>query len=87
MFAYANNDILHEKSCVFMKANSWGFQCLSNVRELTEYFLNGCYKHDINEENVLGMHGQLARAYADLMEQLWNGSNRSMAPRKLKVSF
>uniref|UniRef100_F1KVS2 Ubiquitin carboxyl-terminal hydrolase n=1 Tax=Ascaris suum TaxID=6253 RepID=F1KVS2_ASCSU len=60
-------------------------QCLSNVRELTEYFLNGCYKHDINEENVLGMHGQLARAYADLMEQLWNGSNRSMAPRKLKA--
>uniref|UniRef100_A0A9J2P6X9 Ubiquitin carboxyl-terminal hydrolase n=1 Tax=Ascaris lumbricoides TaxID=6252 RepID=A0A9J2P6X9_ASCLU len=68
-----------------LQANSWGFQCLSNVRELTEYFLNGCYKHDINEENVLGMHGQLARAYADLMEQLWNGSNRSMAPRKLKA--
>uniref|UniRef100_A0A914ZQN0 ubiquitinyl hydrolase 1 n=1 Tax=Parascaris univalens TaxID=6257 RepID=A0A914ZQN0_PARUN len=60
-------------------------QCLSNVKELTEYFLNGCYKHDINEENVLGMHGQLARAYADLMEQLWNGSNRSISPRKLKA--
>ncbi|VDM37864.1 unnamed protein product [Toxocara canis] len=60
-------------------------QCLSNVREITEYFRSGRYEQDINEENVLGMHGQLARAYADLIGQLWSGTSRSVAPRKLKA--
>ena len=32
-----------------------GLQCLSNIRELTEYFLSNLYKGEINVENKLGM--------------------------------
>ena len=45
--------------------------CLSNTTELTYYFLKGDYKKDINEENALGMHGELAKSWGELMEQYW----------------
>ena len=35
--------------------------CLSNIIELTYYFLKGDYVKDINEENRLGMQGELAK--------------------------
>lgn len=34
-----------------------GIQCLSHVRELTEYFLSGEFAKDINKDNVLGTQG------------------------------
>uniref|UniRef100_A0A914WPL0 Ubiquitin carboxyl-terminal hydrolase n=1 Tax=Plectus sambesii TaxID=2011161 RepID=A0A914WPL0_9BILA len=60
-------------------------QCLSNVVDLTQYFLSGRYEDDINEDNPLGMHGQLARSYGELIQQMWSGSHRSVLPRKLKT--
>lgn len=36
-------------------------QCLSNVKDLTEYFLNDLYKPDINVTNPLGSKGVLTR--------------------------
>ncbi|VDM44973.1 unnamed protein product [Toxocara canis] len=60
-------------------------QCLSSVVEITGYFRDGYYMNDINKENVLGMQGKLAHAYAELIENLWSGSNRSIAPYKFKA--
>jgi len=45
--------------------------CLSNCTELTYYFLIGDYKKDINVENALGMGGDLARSWEDLLHQYW----------------
>ena len=45
--------------------------CLSNCNELTYYFLKGDYKKDINEENSLGMKGELAKRWAELIHQYW----------------
>ena len=45
--------------------------CLSNCTELTYYFLKGDYKKDINEENTLGMKGELAKSWGDLLHQYW----------------
>ena len=45
--------------------------CLSNTTELTYYFLKGDYKKDINENNTLGMQGELAKSWGELMHQYW----------------
>ena len=45
--------------------------CLSNCTELTYYFLKGDYKKDINEENTLGMRGDLAKSWGELLQQYW----------------
>ena len=59
-------------------------QCLSNTYALTKYFLEGNYKEELNKENALGMKGQLATAYAKLMNELWYGSQSSFSPWSLK---
>ena len=44
-----------------------GLQCLSNTMELTKYFLFNLYQQDINEDNPLGLGGNLAKAYRSLL--------------------
>lgn len=60
-------------------------QCLSNVPQLTEYFLNNRYVEELNFRNPLGMKGELAEAYADLVKQTWSGYHRSIVPNVFKV--
>ncbi|KAM4722665.1 ubiquitin carboxyl-terminal hydrolase 4 [Rhinophrynus dorsalis] len=60
-------------------------QCLSNTPPLTEYFLSDEYKKEINRENPLGMKGEIAVAYADLIRQIWSGDNSYVAPRMFKT--
>ncbi|KAK6060635.1 ubiquitinyl hydrolase 1 [Cooperia oncophora] len=62
-------------------------QCLSNVPELTGYFLSNRYVADINERNPLGTRGELARAYGDLLHNMWSGENCSIVPRKVKMTI
>ena len=45
--------------------------CISNCTELTYYFLKGDYLKDINEENTLGMRGEVAREWGKLLESYW----------------
>lgn len=49
-----------------------GLQCLSNMRELTEYFQSTKLKDDLNSSNPLGSNGYLACAYARLIRDLWS---------------
>ena len=60
-------------------------QCLSNSSPLTEYFLAGQYKDELNLDNPLGMHGEIAKAYAGLLHQIWNEKYSSVAPRQFKM--
>ena len=59
-------------------------QCLIATRELTLYFLNGKHVSEINEDNPLGMQGQVARAYADLVEWMWWSDKDVFTPRRFK---
>ena len=59
-------------------------QCMSNAAPVTEYFLSEQYEGDINLKNILGTGGRLARGYAGLMEDLWKGGEKSVAPRDFK---
>ena len=58
------------------------FQCMSNVPKLTQFFLDDKWKRDLNRDNPLGMHGEIAQSYADLIHTMWGGKYTSTAPRK-----
>ncbi|XP_041744119.1 ubiquitin carboxyl-terminal hydrolase 4-like [Coregonus clupeaformis] len=60
-------------------------QCLSNASPLTEYFLDDQYEAEINRENPLGMRGEIAEAYADLVKQMWLSRSSYVAPRTFKT--
>ncbi|OAD80586.1 hypothetical protein PHYBLDRAFT_129255 [Phycomyces blakesleeanus NRRL 1555(-)] len=59
-------------------------QCLSNTPQLTEWFLAGKYKKDLNCDNPLGMKGEVAEAYGALVDKLWSGMFPSVMPREFK---
>ena len=60
-------------------------QCLSNTPPLTEYFLQSAYLEELNFTNPLGMKGEIAEAYADVIKQMWSGRHYSVVPRLFKV--
>uniref|UniRef100_A0A8D2NRG2 Ubiquitin carboxyl-terminal hydrolase n=1 Tax=Zosterops lateralis melanops TaxID=1220523 RepID=A0A8D2NRG2_ZOSLA len=60
-------------------------QCLSNTPPLTDYFLEDKYEAEINQNNPLGMRGEIAEAYADLIKQMWSGRQSHVAPRMFKT--
>uniref|UniRef100_A0A8C5MS72 Ubiquitin carboxyl-terminal hydrolase n=1 Tax=Leptobrachium leishanense TaxID=445787 RepID=A0A8C5MS72_9ANUR len=60
-------------------------QCLSNTPPLTEYFRTDEYKKEINRDNPLGMKGEIAMAYAELIRQIWSGEHSYVAPRMFKT--
>jgi len=70
-------------------------QCLSHVTELTYYFLENNFIKDLNKHNRLGtgikIHnvsyfpgGRLAAAYAELMKELWHGTDNYVSPWDIK---
>jgi len=64
-----------------------GLQCLSNTQGLSEYFLSGIYKGEINETNPLGTRGSLVRKYANFVLNMWNGDSRVFSPWGLKKAI
>ncbi|XP_076860166.1 ubiquitin carboxyl-terminal hydrolase 11 [Brachyhypopomus gauderio] len=60
-------------------------QCLSNTPPLTEYFLRNSYLDELNFTNPLGMKGEIAEAFADVIKQMWSGRHYSVMPRVFKT--
>eukprot|EP00057_Strongylocentrotus_purpuratus_P021281 XP_011675755.1 PREDICTED: ubiquitin carboxyl-terminal hydrolase 4 isoform X2 [Strongylocentrotus purpuratus] len=60
-------------------------QCMNNVPPLTRYFLSDEFKKELNYNNPLGMHGEIAKAYADLVQHVWSGQNSYLIPRNFKM--
>ncbi|KAA8516826.1 hypothetical protein F0562_017356 [Nyssa sinensis] len=58
-------------------------QCLVHTPKLVDYFL-GDFRKDINIENPLGMNGELALAFGDLLRKLWAPGATPVAPRVFK---
>ncbi|KAI5284316.1 CSN-associated deubiquitinating enzyme Ubp12, partial [Ascosphaera aggregata] len=60
-------------------------QCIRSVEELTRYFLADRYKEDLNPSNPLGHDGNVARAYAHLLHQLFDvHASSAFSPRQFK---
>lgn len=59
-------------------------QCISNCFELTSFFLEGHYKTQLNVDNPIGSQGVLAKSYANLLSNLWYGTNDVFSPTKFK---
>ncbi|KAI8149283.1 hypothetical protein BJV82DRAFT_505194 [Fennellomyces sp. T-0311] len=62
-------------------------QCMSNTPQLSKYFLSGKYKDELNRDNPLGMKGEVAEAYGEVIEELWSGTESSIAPRHFKLTI
>ncbi|KAL3626978.1 Ubiquitin carboxyl-terminal hydrolase 8 [Castilleja foliolosa] len=61
-------------------------QCLAHTPKLVDYFL-GDYKREVNTENPLGMKGEIASSFGDLMKKLWAPGASPLAPRTFKLKL
>nr|XP_061792545.1 ubiquitin carboxyl-terminal hydrolase 32-like isoform X2 [Nerophis lumbriciformis]XP_061792546.1 ubiquitin carboxyl-terminal hydrolase 32-like isoform X2 [Nerophis lumbriciformis] len=59
-------------------------QCVSNTRPLTDYFTSGRHLYELNRSNPIGMRGHMAKCYGDLVLELWSGTQKNIAPLKLR---
>uniref|UniRef100_A0A673L627 ubiquitinyl hydrolase 1 n=1 Tax=Sinocyclocheilus rhinocerous TaxID=307959 RepID=A0A673L627_9TELE len=59
-------------------------QCVSNTKPLTEYFISGRHLYELNRTNPIGMRGHMAKCYGDLVQELWSGTQKNVAPLKLR---
>lgn len=60
-------------------------QCIRSIEELTQYFLHDQWKRDLNVDNPLGHHGEVARAYAGLVHQIYDENASSTNPSRFKA--
>ncbi|CAL2265527.1 unnamed protein product [Prunus armeniaca] len=58
-------------------------QCLAHTPKLVDYFL-GDFGREINPDNPLGMDGEIALAFGDLLRKLWAPGATPVAPRTFK---
>ncbi|XP_010493261.1 PREDICTED: ubiquitin carboxyl-terminal hydrolase 8 [Camelina sativa] len=58
-------------------------QCLAHTPKLVDFFL-GEYSKEINLDNPLGMKGEIALAFGDLLRSLWAPGASTVAPRTFK---
>lgn len=61
-------------------------QCLVHTPQLVDFFLQN-YTEEINKENPLGMQGELAVAFGDLLRKLWSSGHNPVAPRVFKAKL
>uniref|UniRef100_A0A8D3AVW5 ubiquitinyl hydrolase 1 n=1 Tax=Scophthalmus maximus TaxID=52904 RepID=A0A8D3AVW5_SCOMX len=59
-------------------------QCVSNTKPLTDYFILGRHLYELNRTNPIGMRGHMAKCYGDLVMELWSGTQKNVAPLKLR---
>ncbi|XP_044058436.1 ubiquitin carboxyl-terminal hydrolase 32 isoform X6 [Siniperca chuatsi] len=59
-------------------------QCVSNTKPLTDYFISGRHLYELNRTNPIGMRGHMAKCYGDLVMELWSGTQKNLAPLKLR---
>lgn len=62
-------------------------QCVRGVEELTKYFLTGEYEEELNTDNPLGYHGQVAVTYGRLLKEIYREPKSSVTPREFKSTI
>lgn len=58
-----------------------------NVSKFINYFLGDRWKEEINEDNLLGMGGEIVRFYIELIKIMWLGKYSYIVFRYFKVSL
>jgi ubiquitin carboxyl-terminal hydrolase 4/11/15 len=48
------------------------------------YLLSDRWINEVNENNPLGMGGEIARSYAELVKIMWSGKSSHTVPRNFK---
>ncbi|CAF1131929.1 unnamed protein product [Adineta ricciae] len=61
-------------------------QCLSHSFPLTFYFLHKYHLFEINKDNPIGMQGNIALCYGQLVAKLWGNVRGPLAPFELRGS-
>ncbi|KAG2330310.1 hypothetical protein Bca52824_001490 [Brassica carinata] len=61
-------------------------QCLAHTPPIVEYFLQD-YSADLNKDNPLGMRGELAIEFGELLKKLWSSGRNAVAPRSFKTKL
>ncbi|XP_078430807.1 ubiquitin-specific protease 8 [Wolffia australiana] len=61
-------------------------QCLAHTPMLVEFFL-GEYTKEINAQNPLGMNGELAMAFGEVIRKLWAAERVPVAPKHFKATL
>ncbi|KAK8893646.1 hypothetical protein M9Y10_022072 [Tritrichomonas musculus] len=61
-----------------------GIQCLVHTRLLVKYILSGKWKYELNRSNPIGMHGEIAEAFANLTYKIWSGNYNTFSPTYMK---
>lgn len=61
-------------------------QCLAHTPKLVKYFL-GDYTREINCHNPLGMNGEIALAFGDLLRKLWAPEKTPVIPHVFKAKL
>jgi ubiquitin carboxyl-terminal hydrolase 4/11 len=64
-----------------------GLQCMLNMKDLAEYFLENKFLKEINENNPLGTKGKLVKKYASLVKNVWFGTQSVFSPWALKTAL
>lgn len=64
-------------------------QCLLHVPEINYYFFYNIYKKELNTDNPLGYHGDVANAFGSLLKQAFDHAKNSssIAPREFKSTI
>ncbi|CAL1290748.1 unnamed protein product [Larinioides sclopetarius] len=60
-------------------------QCMSNTPPLVDYFLQDRYWDELNNENPLGMQGEIAKSFGELIKNMWCGRYSYTVPRNFKM--
>ncbi|XP_042898820.1 ubiquitin carboxyl-terminal hydrolase 4 isoform X2 [Parasteatoda tepidariorum] len=60
-------------------------QCMSNTPPLADYFLQDHYWNELNNDNPLGMQGEIAKSFGDLIKNMWSGNCSYTVPRNFKM--
>ncbi len=62
-------------------------QCLSNCEDMAKYFLSKTFMDDINKDSKFGPDGKVAKAFYDVMREIWIGGSASITPLDHKTLF
>jgi ubiquitin carboxyl-terminal hydrolase 4/11/15 len=62
-------------------------QCLSNCEDLTKYFLLRKHLDELNRSNNHGTGGEVAKAYYELIKEIWLGQNPYLCPSDFRQIF
>ena len=49
--------------------------------------LSSTFSSQTCRTNPIGMKGHMAKCYGDLVQELWSGTQKNVAPLKLRVSM